>query len=121
MRMGRIILVLAFLALLVSTGWQFGACELANLELQDDLKDLAALNSTRIGLSNPKSDDDLRQAVIEKAQDHGIALDPNQITVERGGTAESPRAYLAVRYKVRITLPGYTFTLRFRPTSGNKP
>jgi hypothetical protein len=117
----KIIVICALLVLLASTGWQIAACELANYELQDELKDMGALNSTRIGLTNPKSDDDLREAVIEIARGHAIVLSPSQITVERWGTAEYPRAYLAVDYKARIALPGYAFTLHFRPTSGNKP
>jgi hypothetical protein len=117
----KVILGFALLALLVSTGWQIAACELAFYELQDDLKDIASLSSTRIGLTNPKSDDDLREAVIEKARGQDIALDPSQITVERFGTTEYPRAYLAVTYKAHIKLPGCTLALRFRPTSGKKP
>jgi hypothetical protein len=116
----KVIFGCALLALVVSTGWQIAASELGNYELQDELKDLGSLNSTRIGLSTPKSDDDLREAVIEKASRHGIVLDPSQITVERWGTAEYPRAYLAVDYKARIILPGFTLTLHFRPTSGEK-
>lgn len=45
--MGRVkvIFVGAPLALLVRTGWQIAAGEVAHYELQDDLKDIAALNS----------------------------------------------------------------------------
>ena len=75
--------------MLVSTGWQIAASELAYYELQGELKDIAALNSSRIGLTIPRSDDDLREAVIEKARGHDIVLAPSQITVERWGTAES--------------------------------
>jgi hypothetical protein len=116
----KVILAFAVLALLVSTGWQIAACELANYELQDDLKDIASLTGARIGLAAPSSDDDLREAVIGKARGYHIALNPSQITVRRSGTPEAPLAYLAVDHKARIALPGYTFTLRFRPTSGNK-
>jgi hypothetical protein len=117
----KIILVCALLALLASTGWQIGACELAYYELQDELKDVASLNSARIGLAPPSSDDDLRQTVIGKARTHDIALDPSQITVRRSGTTEAPVVYLAVKYNARIVLPGCTLTLHFRPNSGNKP
>jgi len=116
----KVILGCALLALVVSTGWQIAASVLANYELQDELKDIGSLSSTRIGLADPKSDDALREAVIEKARGHGIALEPTQITVERWGTAEFPRAYLAVDYKARITLPGFSFALHFRPNSGEK-
>ena len=34
----KVILGLAVFALVMSTGWQIAACELANVELKDDLK-----------------------------------------------------------------------------------
>jgi len=114
----KVIVVLALLALLASTGWQIGACEIANLELQDDLKDIASLNSWRIGLAAPKSDDDLREAVISKAREHGIVLAPRQVTVRSSGSSEAPVVYLAVDYKAHIALPGYRLTIRFKPTGG---
>ena len=116
----KVILVCAVLALAVSTGWQIAACVLANYELQDDLKDIAALTGSRIGLDAPSSDDDLREAVIGKARGYHIALNPNQITVRRSGTSEAPVIYLAVDYKTRIVLPGYKFILHFRPNSGKR-
>jgi hypothetical protein len=116
----KIIVVCALFVLLASTGWQIGACEIANYELQDDLKDIASLNSWRIGLAAPKSDDDLREAVISRAREHGIVLDPRQVTVRRSGSSETPVVYLAVDYKAHITLPGYTFTLRFKPRGGRR-
>jgi len=120
--MGKVktILGCALFALLASTGWQIGACELANYELQDELKDLASLNSARIGLAAPSSDDDLREAVIGKARAHDIALEPGQVNVERSGTAEASVVYLAVHYRARVVLPGYSFTLSFAPTSRSK-
>lgn len=116
----KVIVVCALLVLLASTGWQIAACEIANYELQDELKDLASLNSARIGLAAPKSDDDLREAVISKAREHDIALVPSQITVRRWGSSEAPVVYLAVNYKAHIALPGYSLTIRFKPTSGSR-
>lgn len=116
----KIIVICALFVLLASTGWQIGACELANYELQDELKDLASLNSARIGLAVPKSDDDLREAVIGKAREHNIKLNPSQVTVRRSGSSEAPVVYLAVDYKARIALPGYTLTIRFKPTGGSR-
>jgi len=107
-------------AVVASTGRQIGARELANYEVQDELKDLASLNSAGIGLAAPRRDDDLREAVIGQARGHDIALDPGQVTVERSGTSEAPMVFLAVDYSVRIALPGYAFTLHFKPTSGSR-
>ncbi len=56
MRVGKakVILGCGLFALPASTGWQIGASELAYYELQDELKDLASLNSARIGLAAPR-------------------------------------------------------------------
>jgi hypothetical protein len=116
----KVILGGAILALLVSTGWQFAACELAYYELQDDLKDLSSLNRARIGMAPPSSDDDLRDAVIDKARSYDIALDPQRVIVRRSGSTDAPVVYLAADYRARIHLPGYTFVMHFHPTSGNR-
>jgi hypothetical protein len=113
----KLILAVGILALLVSTGWQIAACELANFELQDELKDLASQNGAKIGLAAPRSDDDLRDAVIGKAREHDIALKPGQVTVRRSGSADAPVLYLAVRYSARVILPGYSFTFNFAPNT----
>jgi hypothetical protein len=108
----------AVLALLASTGWQIGACELARYELQDEGKDLASPNSSRIGLAPPSSDDDRHEAATGKARGHDGALDPSQVTVPRLGISGSQAVYVAVDYRARIALPGFVFTLHFNPASG---
>ena len=109
----KIILGLAVLGLAVFAGWQIVSCELANLELQSDLRDLAAQIGTRIGLDAPSADEDLRGAVIRKAQEHDIQLASEQVTVQHTDSG----IYLAVDYKARVNLLGYSFTLHFTPSS----
>ncbi len=41
MRNVKIVLGLAVLVLVVTLGWQVGKCEVANIELQDDRRDMA--------------------------------------------------------------------------------
>ncbi len=96
---------------------QFGLPEWNNLELQDDLHDLAAQLGSRIGANGPKSDEDLRLAVIRKAQRYDIELDPGHVIVQRSGPADSPSVYLAVDYTVPVNLLVYTYTLHFTPSS----
>jgi len=108
---------LAVLALIASTGWQISACELANYELKDDLKDLASMGGARIGLDGPGSDDELRQAVIRRAADHDIRLTPEQIHVERSGTVEAPKVYLSTRYHSRVVMPGISLIFHFTAAS----
>jgi hypothetical protein len=59
------------------------------------LRDIAALSAARIGMAAPRSDDELRDAVIRKAGEHDISLAPRQVTVRRSGTTEVPVVYLA--------------------------
>jgi hypothetical protein len=90
--------------------------ELSNYSFQDDLKNIAMT-----GAANPRqTDQDLIDAVMKKAQEHQIALAPEQVTVQRIGTPGAPAVYVAAEYSVPINLPGYSFTLHFTPTSGNR-
>ena len=113
----KIIVGLALFALFVSTGWQIAACELANMELKDDLKDAASLGGSRIGLAAQQSDNDLRSEVIRKAAAHDIVLDPEQITVRRSGSGETQTVFLAAKYQARIRMPGLRLLVHFTATS----
>ena len=101
-------------------GWRIGAAELANVELRDDMKDMASQLGARIGFSPPMSDEDFRDAVIHKAQKYGIQLVPDQVTVERTGSGEKTAIYLAADYRAPIHVIGFSCTLHFNPQSGDK-
>jgi hypothetical protein len=113
----KLILGLAVLALAIVAGWQIASYELANLELHEDLVDLAAQAGARIGLVSFSTDEELRDAVIRKAKSHEIQLEPAQVTVQRTGAAIAPIIYLVADYKVRVKLLGCSFTLHFNPSS----
>lgn len=116
MRKIGLILGVVALVLLLNAGWQLGSCELANIELRDDLKDLAAQNGARIGLKAPVTDGDLRQTIISKAGRYGISLDPEQVTIQH--VDDVPSIYLAAKYKVQVQLlPNYWIILHFAPSS----
>jgi hypothetical protein len=117
MRKAKIILGLAILALMVAVGWRIGSCELANAELQSDLRDLAAEVGARIGLDARSTDEQLRNAIIHKAEGYDIQLDPGQVTVIRSGAGWDSTVYLAVDYQARVNLFVYSFTLHFAPSS----
>jgi len=90
--------------------------ELSNYSFQDDLKSVAMM-----GGSNPHTtDQELVDQVVKKALDHQITLPPEAVTVQRIGTPGAPAVYVAAEYSVPVTLPGYSFTLHFTPSSGNK-
>ncbi|MGC2477305.1 MAG: hypothetical protein WA485_23405 [Candidatus Sulfotelmatobacter sp.] len=118
--MGKIRLICGVLlfALVMSTGWQLAACEFANYEFRDDLKDIAAMAGSRIGLLAQSSDDDLRDAIIRRAAGHDIHLGPDQIRVERSGTLENPKVFLVAKYRARVVFPGLSVIFHFSATSG---
>jgi hypothetical protein len=81
---------IAVFVVMVIAGWQIGSCELANMELQDDMQDLASQAGAHIGFVEPRSDADLRRAIMRKAQEHDIELDPGQVRVQRTGSVDAP-------------------------------
>jgi len=121
--MKKLVLIagLAVLVVAASVGWQIASRELANRQLQEDLHDLSVQGAARIGLAAPSSDDDLRDAVVAKARQYDILLQPNQVTVLRAPEGQIPAFYLAVDYETRLQLLGFPFTLHFNPSSAAKP
>ncbi|HEV2395467.1 MAG TPA: hypothetical protein VGS27_00815 [Candidatus Sulfotelmatobacter sp.] len=113
----KVILGVLFFALFMTIAWQFASCEFANYLLKDDLKDVAAMGGSKIGLLKPLSDTELRQAVIHKAAEHGIRLMPEQIFVHRSGTTEDPVIFLATKYRARVSMPGVSLVLHLTATS----
>jgi hypothetical protein len=113
----KLILGLAVLGLVIIGGWQIASCELANLELHEELHDLAAQTGAYIGLNPFNTDEDFRNAIIRAAKRHEIQLEPEQVTVERTGSPPKQIIFLAADYKARVTLPGFSFTLHFHPSS----
>jgi hypothetical protein len=97
-------------------GFEIIPPELANFSFQDDLKNIAMM-----GAANPhETDQDLQDAVLKKAQEHSISLAPEQVVIQRIGTPGAPAVYVAADYQVPVNFPGYSFSLHFTPSSGNK-
>jgi hypothetical protein len=114
----KLIVGLAVLVVAIMGGGQVGLAEWTNLRFQDDLRDISSSLGTRVGMMAPKNDDDLRNLVIRKAGEHGIALAPAQVTVRHPASAEL--VFLAAEYDVTVSLPWYSFTLHFAPESTKK-
>ncbi len=116
--MGTFKAVAGFLVIIgaIYAGFQIIPPELTNYSLADDLRTVALT-----GGANPHTtDQELVDSVIKKAQDHQIALTPENVTVQRIGTPGMMAVYVAVDYSVPVSLPGYAFKLHFTPSSGNK-
>jgi hypothetical protein len=116
-----LIVGIAVLALALDAGWQIASCELANRQLEEDLRDLASRNAEHIGLSAPTTDDDLRNSVIHDAKELDIVLDPNQVTVQHTGEGKSSAVHLAADYTAHVRLLGFWLTFRFTPSSDRMP
>jgi hypothetical protein len=117
----KIILGLAAFYVLFSAFWQVGACELADIELKDDMKQMATQLGMRIGVSDIGSDADLRDTILRKAAQYGITLSPDQVTVLRDGYGKNVILYFEAEYSVPIVLPGFSFAMYFNPSSGKRP
>ncbi len=111
------LLMLAVLVFAVAAGWDAASCELAKMELQQDMLDLSKGVNSYSNTAVPLDDEGFRQAVIRKAQDHDIRLQPSEVTVRRSGEGSSTRVYLAADYTVPVDVLGYSFQLHFTPTS----
>lgn len=117
MRKIKIVLGVAFVVLLVTTTWQMVGAYYGNAELKQDLQDIAADVGTRIGLSQPPSQDDLRKFVIAKAANHDIQLEPDQVTVKVAGEGKTAVISLAVDYSAPINLLIFSFNLHFNASN----
>jgi hypothetical protein len=116
--MGTVKALIGLLAIigLIYCGFQIIPPELSNYSFQDDLRNIAM-----VGGANPhQTDQEIIDSIIKKAQEHQITLAAEQVTVQRIGTPGSPAVYVAAEYSVPISLPGYSFTLHFSPSSGNR-
>ena len=116
-----LIVGIAILALAGNAGWQIASNELANRQLEEDLRDLASLNAEHIGLTGPATDDDLRNSVVHDAKGLDIELDPSQVTVQHTGEGKSSAVHLAADYTVRVRLLGFSCNFRFTPSSERTP
>jgi hypothetical protein len=111
------ILSLVLLAVALGAGWQIVSSQVANSLLREDLQYIAVQTAPKIGLAAPRTDDDLRAMVIAQARQHGIGLDPDQITVSHPQDGATSTVILSVDYTSRINLLGTSFTMHFTPTS----
>jgi hypothetical protein len=116
--MGTYKAIVGFLVIIgaIYAGFQIIPPELTNYSFQDDLREVALT-----GGANPRTtDQQLIETVIKKGQEHRIVLTPENVTVQHIGTPGMYAVYIAADYSVPVSLPGYSFTLHFTPSSGNR-
>jgi len=116
--MGTVKAIAGILAiiLVVYAGFQVIPPEMNNYSFQDDLRNISMMAGSNLH----QSDSDTLDQVIRKAREHDIQLAPEQVTVQRMNSAGGVAVYVAADYNVPISFPGYSFSLHFTPSSGNK-
>jgi hypothetical protein len=116
--MGTVKAIVGFLVIVgvIYCAFQVIPPELTNYSFQDDLKNIAMT-----GGANPhETDQELLDAVMKKAQERGLTLAPEQVTIQRIGTPGAPAVYVGADYSIPVSLPGYSFVMHFTPSSGNR-
>jgi hypothetical protein len=121
MKQIALIIGIAVLALAVGAGWQIASNELANRQLEEDLRDLASLNAEHIGLTGPATDEDLRNSVVHDAKGLDIALEASQVSVRHSLEGESSVVHLTADYTARVRLLGFSLNFHFTPSSDRTP
>lgn len=107
----RIAAAIGVLAALAGFGVLFLPIYVDNLRLQSYVAEI-----TQSASANPRTDDQLKAAVVTKANELHLPVKADNVHVEH--RPEGLR--IDVRYFVRVTLPGYTVDLHFYPGAGSR-
>lgn len=111
--MGKLKTLLILLILFggIYVGWNMVPPYFYNKQFQDDLDEIARLDSY-----SRRSDEDVRGTVIRKAAERGITLKEEQITIGRvaGGIS------ISVHYRVHLDMILHPVDLDFQADSMNK-
>ena len=114
----KIVIGVAILVTAGTAAWRVSACEIANMNFQEDLRDMGSQAGMHVGVAAASSDDDMNSAVIRKAKEYGIELAPSQVRVERHiGYQNAITFHLAADYTVPVKLGLFSFSLHFNPSS----
>jgi hypothetical protein len=110
---GRIktILSLAFLAFVIFVGIKVIPVYVSNYELADYIRE-----QTPFWLTSRDSADSIQKHILDKAQDLGLPVTPDQVKV----TAPGNFVNVAIDYTVPVNLVVYTLNLHFTPSAENK-
>ena len=87
----------------------------SNYQFEDAIKN-EALQSTY----GTRSEEEIRESVLKHARECDIQLTNKQVRVTRTGTSGTGSLTIEAQYSVPVSLPGYSTTLEFHPSSSNK-
>lgn len=95
--------------------WKLVPPYFSNYQFEDFIKN-EALQSTY----GTRTEEDIRDSVVKHAHDYDIPLTAKQVRVSRTGSSGTGTLTIEAQYSVPVSLPGYTTTLEFHPSSSNK-
>ena len=107
----KAVLSLAFLAAVIFASFKIIPIYVDNYELEDYIQ-----NQTPFWLTQRASADAIRKSVLAKAEDLGVPMTADNVTVE----ATPNRVGVSIDYHVPVDLKVYTLDLHFTPTSENR-
>lgn len=107
----RIAAAVAVLAALAYFTALFAPIYFRNMELQNYVAEVA-----RDPANHSRPDDLLRSRVLDRAYQLELPVKPDNIRITRSQDG----LRIAVRYFVRVDLPGYTVDLHFYPGAGSR-
>jgi hypothetical protein len=107
----KAVLSLAFLAAVIFASFKFIPIYVNNYELKDYIQ-----NQTPFWLTQRASADGIRKNILAKAQDLGLPIAEDDVTVE----ANQNRVSVSIDYHVPVDLKVYTLQLHFTDSSENR-
>lgn len=110
----KMVFSLGLVGLMIYAGWQVIPPYFYNYQFQDAIDNEARISS----YTNSRTEDDIKNSVLKKAQDLEIPLTPDEVQVQR---LPNNVIYIETHYSVHVDLPGYPLDLQFKASSKNKP
>jgi len=110
----KLVFSLGLLAVLIYSASQLVPPYFYHYQFQDAIEDEARVSS----YTNSRTEDDIKNSVLKKAQDLDIPLTPEEVHVQR---LPNNVIYIDTHYSVHVDLPGYPLELQFQAASKNKP
>jgi len=87
----------------------------SNYQFEDFIKN-EAMQSTY----GTRSEEEIRESVVKHAREYDIPLTGKQVHVARTGNSGTGTLTIEAEYSIPVSMPGYSTTLEFHPSSSNK-
>ncbi|MBI4443288.1 MAG: DUF4845 domain-containing protein [Acidobacteria bacterium] len=105
------ILSLLFVGVLIFLAFKLLPPYISNYQFQAAIEDMV-----RIATYSPVSEQEIRQTVMQRADEMGIMLDDRQVIVQKAKSSVN----ISVQYEVPVDLLAREIVLSFNPSAGNR-